>query len=113
METFWLLGHVEFDNMQRSSPLLVEEIFESVYEPEFLQIIWRQFRRLKEFLKLKKLANRLNFKKYCRIYEILVLLSVGNILVLMYFDVWLHVRNLMEKGNYELNKCCKCKSFEV
>jgi hypothetical protein len=39
METFWLHGHEKLPDKTRSSPIHLDEILESVYEPEFLQII--------------------------------------------------------------------------
>jgi hypothetical protein len=40
METFWLHGHEKFDAAKVSlSSMNIEGIFESVNEPEFLQII--------------------------------------------------------------------------
>lgn len=46
METFWLLGHDKLQSMNRLSPVQMEEIFESVYEPEFLQIIWKRTQKI-------------------------------------------------------------------
>lgn len=39
METFWLLGHEKLQKVNRLSPLDIENILESVYEPEYLNII--------------------------------------------------------------------------
>lgn len=38
MQTYWLLGHEKLQNDILSSSQ-IEEVFESVFEPEFLQII--------------------------------------------------------------------------
>lgn len=40
METFWLLGHEKLQSIENLSPHQVEDIFDTAYEPEFLQIIW-------------------------------------------------------------------------
>lgn len=43
METFWLVGHEKLQSMDQLSPTMhIETMFESVFEPEFLQIIWKQ-----------------------------------------------------------------------
>lgn len=39
MQTFWLLGHEKLQNITGISSSSIEDVFESVYEPEFLQII--------------------------------------------------------------------------
>lgn len=39
MDTFWLLGHDKLQDINALTVLNIEEVFESVYEPEFLQII--------------------------------------------------------------------------
>lgn len=44
MDTFWLLGHENLQSFNNLSPMPMEDIFESVFEPEFLQIIWKIFK---------------------------------------------------------------------
>lgn len=40
METFWLLGHEKLPSIN-SIAMHIEEVFDAVLEPEFLQIIWK------------------------------------------------------------------------
>lgn len=43
MDTFWLIGHDKLPPPSQMALLGMEEIFESVYEPEFLQNIWERW----------------------------------------------------------------------
>lgn len=40
MQTYWLLGHEKLQINVNEMSSSIEEVFESVFEPEFLQIIW-------------------------------------------------------------------------
>lgn len=50
MDTYWLIGHDELPPPDQLASMGMDEIFESVFEPEFLQNIWERWIDLHVFL---------------------------------------------------------------
>lgn len=69
METFWLLGHEKLQSNENLSPNQVEEVFESVFEPEFLQIIWNLKLCRSKFAIMFQCWNEVNLMIYVIEYE--------------------------------------------
>lgn len=65
MDTFWLLGHEKLRDINTNAltVLNIEEVYESVYEPEFLQIIWNEYRKFYQLFGVFVVAT----KRICRL----------------------------------------------